>query len=78
MTRTEIFLRLGWYCGYIGKELGDHSFADRTLGRAHLMSHDEAIAMMQEIQHRLVLHNVIKPDEDPFTKSGITMREIET
>lgn len=74
MTRVELFIRLGWYCGYIGKELGDYSFAERTLGRAHELSHDQAIAMMREIQAKLVLNDVIGPDEDPFTESGIQMR----
>lgn len=46
MTRTEIFVRLGWYCGFIGRELSDHSFAKRILGRAHELSDEQALAMM--------------------------------
>jgi hypothetical protein len=76
MTRTEIMLRLGYYCGLISLELGDSSYAERSLGRAHLISDEEGIAILVEVQAKLVAAGALEPEEDPFTKT-IKMRELD-
>jgi hypothetical protein len=68
MTRDEICLRLSWYRGFIYQALGDISYGDRCIRPAHLMSDEECLRILVEIQERLVAAGIIKPDEDPFSE----------
>jgi hypothetical protein len=54
--------------GLWDQALGDISYGDRCIRRAHLMSDEECLRILVEIQERLVAAGIIKPDEDPFSE----------
>jgi hypothetical protein len=67
MTNGEKALRLGVYAGLAAVKLGDHSYAQRFLGRRIAdVSEAEYLQVTTEIQHKLVAAGIIQPDEDPF------------
>lgn len=66
MSRDEMLLRHGWYCGFIERKLGDASFAARWFGRAQEITEADYLGDVAAIQARLRAAGVIAADEDPF------------
>jgi hypothetical protein len=66
MTREQMFLRFGFYCGLAHRELGDISYAERWIGRAHLLTIEDYMRETGEISQRLTAAGFIRPDEDPW------------
>jgi hypothetical protein len=66
MSRDEMLLRHGFYCGMADRVLGDVSYGARWFGRAHELTEAAYMQTATEIQARLVAAGAIGPDEDPF------------
>lgn len=66
MTRDEMVLRHGFYCGYAARVLGDESYALRWLGRAHKLTEADYRLTAADIQQRAVAAGKLGPGEDPF------------
>ena len=66
MTREEMLLRFGYYCGGIGRLLGDYSYAERWCGRCEELTEVDYMRETTEIQGRLVAAGLLGSDEDPY------------
>lgn len=66
MDRTEMMMRLGYYCGMAARAFGDCSYALRCLGRGETITEAEYLEITQQIQARLLAARLIQPDEDPY------------
>ena len=66
MPREEMLLRLGFYCGRAARDLGDFSYAARTIGRGREITITEYEEISSEIHARLLAAGKIRPDEDPY------------
>jgi hypothetical protein len=65
MSRDEMLLRHGFYCGMADRHLGTQ-YGIQWIGRAYELTEAKYLEMAQEIQGKLVAAGVIGVDEDPF------------
>ncbi len=70
-----MLIRAGFYFGTAAGLLGDHSYAEKYLGHAELLTPEVCMVLFAEVQARLVAGGHIAPDEDPFDEIGITFKE---
>jgi hypothetical protein len=76
MSGDELAARLGYSAALALYLLRDDGYAARIFDYAHPPSLDERLAMIVEIQRRLVAAGILWADEDPYA-AGLGVPELQ-